>query len=202
MLNPATSASAEHLPLSEEQLMARVAERDRVAFGELYDRLAPRLLGLAKSILHNEKEAEDALQEAFIYIWRKAGSFDPARGRAATWSAIVVRHRCIDRLRSLARRGRLTRELTDKAEAGDQPAPVDGKPPDQVAEENDRAALVNRLLGGLPAEHREILRLAFHQGLSHQQIAGHKDMPLGSVKSIIRRSLLRLRSLHQNNLPG
>ncbi len=178
--------------------MARAAERDKEAFGQLYDRLAPRLLGLAMSILRNDKEAEDAVQEAFIYIWRKAGSFDQSRGRVATWSAIVVRHRCIDRLRHLARRGRLSDQLADRAQADDQPVQAGSKPPDQVAEENDRASMVARMLSGLPADHREILRLAFHQGLSHQQIAEQRSMPLGSVKSIIRRSLLRLRALHQD----
>jgi RNA polymerase sigma-70 factor (ECF subfamily) len=92
---------------NDEELLQRAGRRDPRAFEQLYDRLAPRLYGLLRQMLHDEREAEDVLQDSFVQLWDRAPGFDPARSKAFTWSVMIVRHKAIDRMRMLGRRNRL-----------------------------------------------------------------------------------------------
>lgn len=181
-------------PASDEELISRIAGRDEVAFAEIYDRFAPRLLGLAGAVLKDRVEAEDVLQESFLFLWNKAGQFEPSRGCAFTWMALIVRHRAIDRLRSLARKNpeRLESARFDGA------TPATPLPPDLVASEHDRHIKAKSLLNSLPEEQRKMLGLAFLQGLTHSEISSRLNLPLGSVKTAIRRGLQRLRGSHES----
>lgn len=183
------------LPLSaDEDLISRIAGRDEAAFAEIYDRFAPRLLGLASAVLKDRVEAEDVVQESFLFLWNKAGHFDPSRASAFTWMALTVRHRAIDRLRSLARRNPERLEI-----AGfDGATPATPLPPDLAAAEHDRHVRAKTLLDGLPEEQRKMLGLAFLQGLTHSEISSRLNLPLGSVKTAIRRGLQRLRGSHES----
>lgn len=181
-------------PASDEELISRIAGRDEVAFAEIYDRFAPRLLGLASAVLKDRIEAEDVIQESFLFLWNKAGQFDSSRASAFTWMALTVRHRSIDRLRSLARRNpeRLENAGFDESSSA---TPL---PPDLAASEHDRHLKAKSLLNTLPEEQRKMLGLAFLQGLTHSEISSRLNLPLGSVKTAIRRGLQRLRGSHES----
>lgn len=180
--------------ISDEDLLSRIAGRDERAFAEIYDRFAPRLLGLAGAVLKDRIEAEDVVQESFLFLWNKASQFDASRGSAFTWMALTVRHRAIDRLRSLARRNPQQLES-----AGfDHTLPDTPLPPDLAASEHDRHLKAKSLLNSLPEEQRKMLGLAFLQGLTHSEISSRLNLPLGSVKTAIRRGLQRLRGIQQS----
>jgi RNA polymerase sigma-70 factor (ECF subfamily) len=173
--------------------MSRLALRDEAAFAEIYERFSPRLLGLAMTILKDRCEAEDIIQESFLFLWNKAGQFDATRGKAFTWAALTVRHRAIDRLRSLARRNPERLETLDIENLGT----AISVSPDIAAEQHDRHQQAAKLLKSLPEEQRKMLGLAFLQGLTHGEISTRLGVPLGTVKTAIRRGLQRLRGPNQ-----
>lgn len=178
--------------ISEEDLLQRVGRGDSRAFDQLYDALSPRLFGLLRQMLHDEREAEDALQDGFVQIWEKASSYDPARGTAMTWAAMIFRHKAIDRMRVLGRRTRMVDSAAlESATLGAQ----NHAGADDEAEANERAAHVRTALQELPKEQRQLIECAFLKGLTHHVIADSLGIPLGTVKTNIRRGLLRLRDL-------
>ena len=118
--------------LSEEDLLQRAGRGDARAFDQLYDRMAPRLFGLLRQMLHDEREAEDVLQDGFVLLWERAATFDSERSKAFTWAVMLFRHKAIDRMRMLGRRNRLVDsavlEQTSLADV------AHGSLPDQVSE--------------------------------------------------------------------
>ena len=180
---------------SERQLDARLVERtaagDEAAFGLLYDRFSPGLFSMAVKITGNESEAEDAVQDTFAHIWRKAGTYSRARSHAFTWAVMVLRNRAIDRMRMRARVGRIVERAT--AEFAHQTG-VDDESSMEAGAREDRAR-VRAALAGIDRDQRQVVELAFWSDLTHEQIATQLDTPLGTVKARIRRGLLRLREL-------
>jgi len=178
---------------TDEAIMIRVARGDEAAFAALYDRYSGPLFGLAKRILNDEQEAREALQEGFLYIWEKAANYDPEKSRAFSWAVMVFRNKAIDRLRASRRRIK----LTDAAAA----SPVDytmGSEParaDRAADLADRADVVKKALRALPEEQRRCIEASFFRGLTHHQLAELFGAPLGTIKTNIRRGLLRLRDI-------
>jgi RNA polymerase sigma-70 factor (ECF subfamily) len=169
------------------ELMHRVAAGDEGAFTLLYKRMAPPLYALALRLMTNPKDAEEVLQEAFEYAWRKANQYDPSRSKPLSWMALVLRHKGIDRLRV---RRRL--EKIEERAKEDIPDLVD----DQAGSEpiyRERRALVRSALEQVGPEQRQALELAFFSGFTHEQIAEHLATPLGTIKARIRRGLLKLR---------
>jgi len=177
---------------SDEAILKRVATRDQAAFAALYDRFSGSLYALVKRILENEQDAKDALQEGFLYLWDKAGEYDPDKSKAFTWAVIIFRHKAIDRLRSLRRRIRLAEEAADEALTFKND---DNERADQAAERHERARIVHRALTSLPDEQRRCIESAFLKGLTHHQLAEMQGTPLGTVKTNIRRGLIRLRDI-------
>jgi RNA polymerase sigma-70 factor (ECF subfamily) len=166
-----------------EALIARTALGDRRAFQALYRATAPRLFGVALLIAKRRDWAEDAMQEAFLALWRRAGDFKPERGSGLGWMATIVRNRAIDRVRREPKfAGEADREAPDPA-------------PDALAAlvQSDEARRIARCLGELDEAPRRAIALAFYVGLSHTELAARLDAPLGTVKSWIRRGLARLR---------
>ena len=165
-------------------LVARVAAGDRTAFRLIYDRLAPRLYAVALRITRQAPLASDAVHDAFLQLWRNAGRYEAGRGNAEAWLLSLVRYRALDIVR---RRGREAPEdeLPELADA-------DPDPLQRLAAARDAAAL-HACLGQLEAERRRLLSLAFVDGLSHAELAARLQLPLGTVKSWIRRSLQSLR---------
>ena len=168
--------------------LAAVASQDRPALRRVYAATSAKLYGVCLRILADESEAEDVLQEIYVTVWRRAGSFDPARGVSPiTWLAAMARNRAIDRLR--ARRDGLNRPLELAAEiADDRPSALDRL--DQVQD----AARLNACLGELEASHAAAVRGAFFDGHTYASLAQAAEVPLGTMKSWIRRSLQRLKS--------
>lgn len=179
------------LEATDETLLQRAGTGDTRAFEQLYDRFSSRLLGLLRHMLMDEKEAEDVLQEGFLYLWEHAGNFDPARSRAFTWSVMIFRHKAIDRMRALGRRAR----LMDSAAIEHAVLEAESVTTDTTMEMKERQKQVHAALSALPGEQRRLIEFAFLKGLTHHAIAESLDLPLGTVKTNIRRGLLRLRDL-------
>jgi RNA polymerase sigma-70 factor (ECF subfamily) len=176
---------------AEAQLVAQVAQGDRDAFGALYDRFATRLYSLALKMLADEAEAQDLLQEVFLSLWQKAPQFRADRGSAFAWMVSQVRNRAIDRLRSRRRRG----ELLDANAPDLEPTGSFTASSAQNAETSERAREVRSALGQLSDEQRQVLRLAYFEGLTQAEIAERLAEPLGTIKARAARGLLRLRSI-------
>jgi len=178
------------LPDTESALLARVARGDERALAALYDRLSTRAYGLALRITGNQAAAEDAVQEAFLRLWRRADHYDAGRGSARPWFLQLVRNVAIDQVRSRSARGR--RDTRDAPDASDQTPPAS---PEETVAQGERATRVRTALEELPPEQRRALEIAYFEGLSHSEIAEREGMPLGTVKTRIRAGMTRLRAL-------
>lgn len=166
---------------TDEELLARVADGDRDAFGDLYQRYARAVLGLAIRRLGDRGRAEDAVQEAFASVWRAARSYKRDRGPVAPWLYAVARN-------AIADRGRARTE--QPAEPTDTPSDEPG-PPEQ-AEQSWVAYRVHRAMEELPETERTVLELAYWSGLSQSEISDFLSIPLGTVKTRTRSGLRRL----------
>jgi RNA polymerase sigma factor (sigma-70 family) len=174
------------LPLDLAEALRRCADGDRAALRAIYDAEASRMLGVAMQLLRRRSLAEDAVQDAFMQAWQKAASFDPSRGNARTWLYAILRHRALNMLRTETRV-----ELVDDFE------PMGLESDDENAESvvlrlSDTGAL-KRCLDRLEPLRRKAIVLAYVHGLSHGELAGRFGVPLGTMKSWIRRSLIFLK---------
>ena len=189
------------LALTEERLaawIAAIANRDERALAALYDGTLGRVYGLALRIVRKAALAEEVAEETYFQVWRQALRFDPARGSAMAWLLGMARSRAIDALR---REARFQHQSLDVATAA---AVADDKPAwDDLLDVAQGHAELHRALMLLNAQPRQLVALAFFRGLSHEEIASQTDLPLGTVKSQIRRSLLVLRqALGKAGLPA
>lgn len=169
-----------------EALLRACAGGDHAALHSLYTGTAPQLFGLALRILRNRELAEEILQDCFILVWRNAHTFDPGRGNAMAWLARIVRNRCIDAIR---RRGRETPLSDASIEDWEDPTP---HPADRAVLSGDARRLQD-CLDKLEEGPRKALTLIYYQGMTYQEVAAHVNVPLGTVKSWVRRSLVRLK---------
>ena len=169
-------------------LLAACARRDRAAFERLYRDTSPKLFGVALRILRREDWAEDVLQECYLRIWDHAPEYRAGLAAPMTWMTSIVRNRCLD----WVRRPRL--EVIDEegalidAAASGEPGPL------AEAESSSEARALKRCLDTLEARQRQAIALAYYEGLSHAELAHHLRAPLGTVKTWVRRGLLRLKS--------
>lgn len=172
-----------------EELIGRMAAGNQGALADFYDRFSSTLYGLAVRILKDEMESEDVLQDAFIYIWNKAATYNPQLSSPFSWSVMIVRNKAIDRLRKRQRLEKIAeRAAAESCLAADFDA--------ESAEEpffREQRGIVRSALNRLPEEQRQALNLAFFGGLTHEEIAKHLDTPAGTIKSRIRRGLIGLR---------
>jgi RNA polymerase sigma-70 factor (ECF subfamily) len=175
----------------DAELLRRVAMRDRVAFAQLYDRLSGVLYSTAIRILNDNREAEDVLQEVFLQIWEKAGSYDPSLGRPFSWVLTLTRNRAIDRLRSLRRRYEFIAEATETAVTTHLNRQQDAG----EIYDRDQSQMIRRALEGLPLEQRQAIEMAFLGGMTQTEISDQLGQPLGTIKARIRRGVMRLREV-------
>jgi RNA polymerase sigma factor (sigma-70 family) len=171
-------------------------QRDESAFGRLYDIYSPILYRICIVILKDESEAQEALQDAFVHLWERPGGFDPARGKLYTWLCLVTRSKAIDRLRSLARRGKRVALTAD----GDlEPllglSTAGGPHALDACVEDARREAVRGLLRRLGPDQAEILWLSYFENLSQKEIATRLGKPLGTVKTRMRAATKRLSAL-------
>jgi RNA polymerase sigma-70 factor, ECF subfamily len=171
-------------PLLLQELLRKTARGDAAAFALLYKHTAARLFGVAVRIAGHGEIAEDALQESFVTVWQRAADYDPMRGAAMSWLVAIVRNCTIDRLR---RRGTRPEGHIAPAEALAWLAA-----PDSTAQGAELRAL-RACLDELEEQPRRAVLLAYLYGLTREELAAHLAVPVGTVKSWIRRSLDRLR---------
>lgn len=165
--------------------LERVGRGDRRAFEELYRLSSAKLFAVCLRILPRRQEAEDALQDAYLTIWRRASRFDAARGSAIAWLTVITRNTAIDRLRA---RGAVAHAAGGGEDVAD-PAPAADI--DMIAREDERRLFDG--LDGLDPIDAAFLRTAFLGGATYADLAERERLPLGTVKSRIRRALLKLR---------
>jgi RNA polymerase sigma-70 factor, ECF subfamily len=170
---------------SREALLQACAGGDQTALHGLYTETAPKLFGLALRILGRRELAEEILQDCFVSVWRSAHTFDPGRGTAMAWLARIVRNRCIDVLRQ---RGRET--PLDHVSVEDLEDPLSS--PADLAALNHDARRLQECLGELEENPRKIIALVYYEGVTYKEAAALVGEPLGTVKSWVRRSLVRL----------
>ncbi len=178
--------------IANQQLMQRIAAGDQQAFGALYDRLSGPLFSLALQMLGDPAEAEDALQEVSMQIWRRAASYDASRSKVFSWAVMMTRSKAIDRLRARGRRARIVAGSTDEEDAPQEHASEVESASDTSVRRDD-ATRVRTALRSLPNEQRQAIEMAFFSDMTHAEIAEQSSEPLGTVKARIRRGLLRLR---------
>jgi RNA polymerase sigma-70 factor (ECF subfamily) len=178
----------------DQEMIARIGRSDQTAFSALYDRLSGPLYSLALKMLGDASDAQDALQEVFLQIWSRAGTYDPKKSSVFSWAVLLTRSRAIDRLRARERRLRVVVGSTaDAAKLADATNASTVETAADTADKNDEAAHVRSLLNNLPLEQRQAIDLAFFGHRTHHEIAAELGQPLGTIKARIRRGLLKLR---------
>ncbi|MGX0935832.1 sigma-70 family RNA polymerase sigma factor [Cupriavidus metallidurans] len=191
-LSPEPPSSSPDTSTGLDVLLGRVALGDRLALRALYDQVVPKLFGLALRITRRRDWAEDVVQESFVSIWHHAADYRPQVAAPMTWMTTIVRNRALDCLRR-AHTARLASaaslEDTPEADLADE---HDG--PAELAQASEQARALNRCLQRLDGPQREAVVLAYLQDLSHAELAARLRVPLGTIKSWIRRGLEKLRA--------
>ena len=174
--------------LPDPALVERVAQGDRSAFLELYDRHVSRVFALATRMLGDRASAEEVTQDAFLKLWTRARAFSTTRGALLTWLLTIARNNALDRIRLEARRPALAEASLSDLEDGrpDLQAPGSGS-------EEARWRSLRFALAELPDGQRQVIELAYYQGLTHSQMAEMLGLPLGTVKTRLRLGMERLR---------
>jgi RNA polymerase sigma factor (sigma-70 family) len=179
-----------------QQLLGRIALGDRAAFARLYTLVRGQLFATVLRINSDRAQAEELLQDVFVKIWHGARSYDMGRNQAMAWLASVARYRAIDSLRERASAPVHTSLtlLTPDGEALDllDAMPSERPSPAELHEQRQEHAELHRCMHELSAEQRQCVTLAYVQGLTHAEVASHLALPLGSVKSWVRRGLMAL----------
>jgi RNA polymerase sigma-70 factor (ECF subfamily) len=173
--------------LTDVALVRLLAERRTEALSELYRRYASNLLALGRRILGAVAEAEEVLQEVFLHVWNHSERYDATRSSVSSWLILITRSRAIDRLRN--------RKVVEKThEAAGLAVPLEDASPEgpDAVFVRERRQRVRQELDQLPAEQREVLEMAFYEGLSQTEIANRAALPLGTVKT---RTLLGMKKL-------
>ncbi len=173
---------------TDHDLLHQIAAGDATALSILYDRFAPRVLGLLSGFFRSRADAEDTLQEAFWTIWRTAGTYNPALCSPAGWIMMVARSRALDRVRKLGRDrligGDSVDDLLPRLDHTPEALPV-----------HEPGYDTHSALDLLPDEQRQAVVLAFYRGLSREEIARVQGVPVGTVKTRIRSGVRRLRDI-------
>lgn len=171
--------------------LTRIPGGDRAALQTVYRLTSAKLFGVCLRILGERSEAEEVLQEVYITVWRKAGDFDAGRASPLTWLIAIARNRSIDRLRASKQSRRM-----EPIEAADSVADA-GPLADVTLDNAQDYARLHGCLDGLEARERSALRGAFFDGNTYEQLAARMNMPLGTMKSVIRRAMIKLKGCLQ-----
>ena len=172
-------------------LLDRVARKDAAALKTLYDLCSSKLYGLAMRVVSQREWAEDVLQEAFLNIWRSAGDYRASLSPPMAWMGLIVRSRALDLLRRRASdRAHVTQELDETLA---DTLPGDAANPMDTTQASEQAWALHQCMGQLESRHREVVSLAYMRDLSHSELSTQLKLPLGTVKTWIRRGLDQLR---------
>jgi len=176
----------------ELDLLARVANRERAAFEQLYARYSNILYATAMKFLKQDADAQDVVQDVFIQIWDKAKLYDPTKGKPLTWALTMTRNRSIDRIRAIQRRTRLRDDFESETVA-DESAGV--REALSEVDASEKSQILRDAVGRLSPEQRKVIELAFFGGLTQSEVADRLGEPLGTVKARARRGLMKLKEI-------
>lgn len=168
--------------------LARIPAGDRAALQTVYRLTSAKLFGVVLRILGERSEAEDVLQEVYLTVWRKAADFDAGRASPMTWLIAIARNRAIDRLRA-SRVSRRMEPIDAAANLAD-----DAPAADSALEQAQGNARLHACLDGLAGHERSALRAAFFDGNTYEELATRMNVPLGTMKSWIRRAMIKLKT--------
>ena len=171
------------------ELLRCISEGDRYAFSCFYDNYSRLLFSIAFRILNDQKEAEDVLQEVFLQIWDKAGSYKPELGKPSSWAVTLTRNKAIDYIRAGQRRSRLL-ELASTEMLVRQPGAAAAN---ESVRSRDGTELITSAVSELPEDQRRAIEMAFFTGLTQHEISETLQEPLGTIKARIRRGMMKLR---------
>lgn len=180
--NPADAARAQL-----REAMAQLAGGDRSALERVYQATSTKLFGICLRILGDRGEAEDALQDVYVSLWQRAKSYDPERASPISWLAVFARNRAIDRLRK--------GKVRSGAVAVDEAAEIPDRLPlaDAMLESSERSARIHHCIAALEERQQDAIRTAFFEGTTYAELAQRRGVPLGTMKSWVRRALARLK---------
>ena len=170
--------------------LCAVASRDRQAFEAMYSATVSRVLGLAARILGDASAADDVASDVYLQVWRQADRFDPERGSAIAWIMTITRSRALDAMRRAATSAAKTAELSRGAAGTDDQLSMH-----DLLDVTHRESSLHRALQRLDSAERQLLALAYFRGYTHKQLAEITQQPLGTVKTRIRRTLIKLKEL-------
>ena len=172
----------------EKKLVSRLQNGDQSAISDVYDRYSDALFGICMKVLKNNTGmAEDAFQEAMVKIWKYASSYDPKKGRLFTWILNITRNTAIDYWRKMDKRSQIQNDITD----------VHVSNPNLTKTQHTDTIDVTKQLDNLSSDERDVIELAYFSGMTHQQISGQLELPLGTVKTRIRRGITKLKKIYR-----
>ncbi|MBI5162056.1 MAG: ECF RNA polymerase sigma factor SigK [Micrococcales bacterium] len=172
---------------SAEELLLRVADGDRDAFSDLYDRLSPRVFGLVKRLLRDHSQSEEVTQEVFLELWQTAGRYEARRGTATGWILTMTHRRAVDRIRA----SQASRDRDLRIGVRDWEPDLDTVAENvEITMENER---VKRAMSRLTDLQRQAVVLSYYGGYSHSEVAEMLHIPVGTVKTRLRDGMIRLR---------
>jgi RNA polymerase sigma-70 factor, ECF subfamily len=177
-------------PVPDSALIEKMMAGDEAALSALYDRYSPMLFGMLMRVLKDQQAAEEVLQDLFLQLWRNAGQFDASRGSLPAWLMVIGRNRAISRLR-----GRRDREVLEEEEGDFASTFVSPQNIEDEAARAQAARGVSAALEKLPAEQRQVVELAYFEGMTQSEIAAKTGTPLGTVKTRVRTAMQTLRQI-------
>ncbi len=179
--------------LTDEQVVERLVAGESWAMAVLYDRYARLVFSLALRILNDRGASEEVVQEVFVKVWRRAGDYDPGRGKFSSWLGGIAHHHAIDELR---RRRARPAAADDESAVADVAA--DGPLPFEAAVQSIEQQRIFHALECIPVEQRRPIELAYFEGYTQQEIAEKLGEPLGTIKTRMRLGMIKLRGLLQD----
>lgn len=174
--------------VTNEQLLARIKDRDETALEELYSRHAPMLRGIVGKIVRGEWDIDDIVQDVLLEFWNRAANFSEEKGPALAWMVMVARHRAIDSLRKKQVRARAEERMRQE------PLNTAYQHTCEEANSNDLRHIFNKVLDRLPEAQREAIRLAYYRDLSQREITARTGIPLGTLKTRLRLALRKIQA--------
>jgi RNA polymerase sigma-70 factor (ECF subfamily) len=189
--SPAVSAQRKVDAKRLEDLVSQIAGGNKQALSSLYELTVAQVVAIARAVLRSKEDAEEVVCDVYVHVWQQASTYDSTRGNAMAWLVMMAKNRAVDRMRK--RRNSVS--LDDQREQG-LVATLAGEDdgPDQVLSKFQSGTAVHRALASLTPLRRRLLGLAFFRGMSHQEIAEAVGMPLGTVKSHVRRALASMQA--------
>lgn len=171
------------------QLVRRTSSGDRAAFASLHEQTARQVFRTARGMLRSNEDAEEIVGDVFTFVWQQAAAYDAARGSVRAWLTIIARNRSIDRLRQR----RATRSFDEQRDSTSDTLVCPASGPEQTLVQLQTRHAIERALGSLSVLRRQLVELSFFEESSHEEIARAISVPLGTVKSHVRRSLALMR---------